>query len=110
MDIMSVSWDPGNDTAVFMVHEGYRDLSLSQKIKAMEDIARQMTAVRAELLSPTEREVVEYTLRGLRSVEICKIMGMSKSAIDTTRSRAMDKLGTRGVVQLAVAAAGGPGG
>lgn len=53
-----------------------------------------------KLLSPREREVVQYLLEGRRSKEIALLLDLSEKTIWTHRARAFEKLALRGIGDL----------
>lgn len=104
----------------FKVHPAYHELTFEEKIRAMDDVARQLAEARAQIavdghvmfasLTPAEREVMGHVLRGLKTREISQLTGQAEGTIATLRWRAMHKVGAGGLVQLALAAAAAGGG
>jgi DNA-binding CsgD family transcriptional regulator len=111
--LINAFWDPDAGELRFEVSEAYNVLPPEEKIAAMKSVAVELARVRADLaldhlepfksLTAAEREVVGYSLQGLRTREISAITGQAITTIDTLRSRAMAKTKSRGMVQLALA-------
>ncbi len=59
------------------------------------------TAAAVHSLTEKEREVMRYTSQGLLNREIADRMNVSLRTIESHRSRAAEKLGARGTIQLA---------
>ncbi len=62
--------------------------------------ARRGDAERLARLTPREREVMEHAAKGLHAKEIGRILGISDRTVEVHKTRLMEKLGVRNVVEL----------
>lgn len=77
------------------------ELFITTIVRELHPDARPMLELPGtKLLSPREREVVEYLLAGKRSKEIALLLDVSEKTIWTHRARAFQKLALRGVGDL----------
>lgn len=96
--------------AVDFIEKPYRSqqlLDAVQKALAVDESRRRAQREQAELaerferLTAREREVVELVARGKTNKDIAAMLGVTPQAIDARRARAMSKLGTQSVPELA---------
>ncbi|MEF8706852.1 MAG: LuxR C-terminal-related transcriptional regulator, partial [Candidatus Accumulibacter sp. UW27] len=69
-------------------------------LQAAQDILREAEDESSELLTRRERQVLELALTGKRNKEIADELGIGLRTIETHRSRVMQKLGCKSVLEL----------
>lgn len=74
-------------------------LQLSRERHA-ERRARETIEARLALLTPKEREIIEYVVAGQSSREISEVLGISVRTVENHRARVMEKLHVSSVVDL----------
>jgi RNA polymerase sigma factor (sigma-70 family) len=90
--------------AIRIVHAGRRYLSpkISGTLidKYLDDLDSGSLEDPLERLSPREREIIQLVVEGKSSAEIADLIYLSPKTIETYRSRLMQKLGVKNVVDL----------
>ena len=95
--------------AIDFLEKPFRDMELLERVqqaleedakKRKRDTQRAQIKQRIESLSPRESQILDELARGNSTKQIARLFGISPKTVDTHRSRVLNKMQARGVVDL----------